>query len=335
MDSGRTAASDSLELSDGRRLVYSITGPADGAPVLYCHGAIGTPLGGSVDLRTVTARLRVRHIAPSRPGVGGSDRLPARRVADFAADVRELADALGLQAFSVVGVSAGGPYALALAHALGARITRVAVCSSLSPLCAPHQTPGMQRRIRLALSLLARYPGFCRVLGDATLPVIARHPALLSHVIAAHAAPSERGRLARPAERAAASTSFLDAAAGGVEGLIDDFLTYSAPWGFEVSEIGCEVQLWHGLDDVLVPPEHALQLAATLPRCRVFLDPGEGHHFFRSNLARILAVLVGGEPGGGAAVETTVAGARALVRRRGALRPPRGAPRALAAGAGR
>jgi pimeloyl-ACP methyl ester carboxylesterase len=52
------------------------------------------------------------------------------------------------------------------------------------------------------------------------------------------------------------------------------------------------VHLWHGVSDPLVPVEHALQLAATLPNCRVFVDPDEGHHFFRSNLDQILAALV-------------------------------------------
>jgi len=45
--------------------------------------------------------------------------------------------------------------------------------------------------------------------------------------------------------------------------------------------------------DPLVPVEHALQLAVTLPRCRMFFDPDEGHHFFRRRLPRILALLVG------------------------------------------
>jgi pimeloyl-ACP methyl ester carboxylesterase len=331
MRSDRTARSDSLKLSDGRRMVFRVTGPADGLPVLYCHGAIGTPLGASVDLEAMADRLAVRYIAPSRPGVGGSDPLPGRTVLDFAADVRELADALELERFSVVGVSAGGPYALAIAHQLRARVRRVAVCSSLSPLFAPHRTPGMLRRIRLALSLVARAPGLCCAVGDAVLPVIARHPELLSHVIAAHAAPSERERLARPAERSAASTSFLDAAAGGVAGMVEDFLIYSREWGFPLEEIYGEVHLWHGLDDALVPVEHALALAATLRRCRLFLDQAEGHHFFRSNLARILGVLIGREADAGAGVETTIAAARALVGRRGSLRPLPAAPRAAGA----
>ena len=212
---------------------------------------------------------------------------------DFAQDVGELADALALKHFSVIGVSAGGPYALGLAYRLRGRVGRVAICSSLSPLGPPHRTPGVQRRVRLALELLARRPTLCRMIGDAVLPAVARHTELVNRVICAHAAPGERHRLADGRERAAASDSFLDATQAGVGGLIDDYLTYAAAgWGFPLAEVYNEIHLWHGAGDPLVPVEHALQLAASLPRCQVFIDPDEGHHFFRSSLHEILAALV-------------------------------------------
>jgi len=306
-----------LRLADGRRLSYSVTGPSDGIPVVYCHGAIGTPLGAAVDLDTIAAELGIRHLAISRPGLGGSDPAPGRTISDFAADVGQLADALGIERFALIGVSAGGPYALAIARELSARVTRVAVCSSLSPLCAPHRTPGMQLRIRLALSVLAGAPGLCAGLGDLAVPLVRRHPELLTRVIAAHAAPGERQQLQRADERSAASTSFLDAASEGVRGMIEDYLVYSGEWGFSAGEVQTDVHLWHGLQDPLVPIEHALQLAIALPHCRCFLDPDEGHHFFRRRLAKILAVLVGRVEDPGEEVEATIASVRAL----GAKRP--------------
>jgi hypothetical protein len=48
----------------------------------------------------------------------------------------------------------------------------------------------------------------------------------------------------------------------------------------------------------------------------VFLDPGEGHHFFRRNLAKILAVLVGRVDDPGEEVSTTIASVRARTARR-------------------
>ena len=148
------------------------------------------PLGGP---RGHRRRLGIRHIAVNRPGIGGSDRVASpRTVLEFAGDVEALTEALGVERFMVIGVSAGGPYALAAAHALGGRVLRVAVCSSLSPLCAPHRTPGMPARIGLALSALAAWPRACVTLGDLLLP---RDPAPSGPV-----APRDRG--ARRAQRA-------------------------------------------------------------------------------------------------------------------------------------
>ena len=52
----------------------------------------------------------IRIIAPDRPGLGLSTRLPGRQIADWPNDVRELADALGIARFAVIGISGGGPY---------------------------------------------------------------------------------------------------------------------------------------------------------------------------------------------------------------------------------
>ena len=283
---------EKLALRDGRSLSFSVIGPPTGWPVIYCHGAIGTPVEATVDLRQIVERVGVRYIAPSRPGVGGSDPQPGRTILDFADDIAALADRLGIERFSLLGVSAGGPYALGIAHLLGARVDRIALCSALSPFCQPHRAPGLRRRIGLPLAALAAAPQTARRIGNAVLPLLSRHPRLISAVIAAHAAPCERARLGTGCERGAASTSFLDAACGGVGGLIDDYLTYAHGWGFDPADVGAEVQLWHGAGDPLVPVEHALQLAAALPDCRVFVDPDEGHHFFRSSLEQILTTLV-------------------------------------------
>jgi len=299
-----------LRLSDGRLLTFVETGPSDGVPVIYCHGAIGSPLRDSVDLGPITERLKVRHIAVNRPGFGGADLACGRTVTAFADDLAALADALQLDTFFLVGVSAGGPYTLAAAHGLRQRVIRAAVCSSLSPLCAPHRTPGMPLRIRLGLTALAAVPQTARRVGDALLPILHRHPGLLHRVIAAHAAPTERARLAEADERHAAGASFLSATAYGVGGMIEDYLTYSRGWGFRPEDVQPEIQVWHGGLDPLVPVEHALQLAASLPACRVFVDPDEGHHFFRRRLEEIMTVLLKPDQGPDS---LSAAGARALL----------------------
>jgi fermentation-respiration switch protein FrsA (DUF1100 family) len=109
--------------------------------------------------------------------------------------------------------------------------------------------------------------------------------------------------------------------------MLQDYRIYAGEWGFEPAEVYNEVHLWHGVSDPLVPIDHALQLALAFPHSRVFFDPDEGHHFFRSSIGRILTMLVGGESScPGEHVTTTFDAARILVSQP-RVKPRRGAPR--------
>ncbi|MGO9819293.1 MAG: alpha/beta fold hydrolase [Solirubrobacteraceae bacterium] len=77
--------------------------------------------------------------------------------------------------------------------------------------------------------------------------------------------------------------------------MIDDFRCYSRGCGFETASVSPAVHVWHGAQDPLVPLDHAPALAISLPRCRMFLHPDEGHHLFRRRLGEILGALLGYE----------------------------------------
>ena len=127
-----------VRTTDGRRLSTQVSGDPDGRPVFLLHGTPGSRLGPH-PRSAVLHRLGVRLISFDRPGYGGSDRLAGRRVADAAADVLAIADAYGLEKFSVVGRSGGGPHALACAALLPERTTKAAVLVGL----APHGADGL------------------------------------------------------------------------------------------------------------------------------------------------------------------------------------------------
>lgn len=156
-------------LRDGRRLAYLATGPRDGMLVLYLHGAIGSPQGADADLEAATHDLGIHYVMVSRPGFGASDPAPGRTLADFACDAAALADELGRERFAVVGVSAGGPYALACAHELPERVAAAAVVSCMAPGCG---TPaGLPLPVRLGLRALRARPRTCAHAGDALLAI--------------------------------------------------------------------------------------------------------------------------------------------------------------------
>jgi pimeloyl-ACP methyl ester carboxylesterase len=281
-----------VELRDGRRLAYASLGRTAGSPVFYLHGAIGSPLRPAPALEAVIADLGVRYVMVSRPGFGASDAHPGRTMLGFADDLAQLADALALERFAVVGVSAGGPYALACAHALRARVTAAAVVSSLSCMCPPHAVAGLPARIRIPLRALAAAPGPAAILGDAVVALVRRHPGLLLRTMTAGASSADRTVLDDAETGDGAVQGFLAATVGGVRGLVADYELTCRPWGFAPEDVDHDVHLWHGVQDRLVPVEHALQLAVALPRCRTALDPDEGHFFYRRRLREILGALV-------------------------------------------
>jgi pimeloyl-ACP methyl ester carboxylesterase len=279
-------------LRDGRRLAYSEAGRPSGEPVLYLHGAIGTPYRRSAELDGVIAELGIRYLMVNRPGFGQSDALPGRTLLDHADDLSQLADRLGLERFAVVGVSTGAPYALAAALRLPDRVHAAAAVSSLSPLRddAPR---GMPLRLRLALGLLRAAPGFCTRAGDSVVRLLERHPSLLLRAMVTGAPEADRSLLDDSHASQTAAQSFLAAARGGVGEMINDYRLCSGPWGFAPSEIDTTVHVWHGMRDQLVPVDHALALAAEIRRSRISLDPEDGHFFFRRRLRDILGGLLG------------------------------------------
>ncbi|WP_314146707.1 alpha/beta hydrolase [uncultured Leifsonia sp.] len=123
----------SLALPDGRALRFFDTGGADDAPVLVWHH--GTPQTGAViaPIAEAAARRGVRVVSAARPGYPGSDPLPGRTVADAAADVIALLDALGVDRFVTAGASGGGPHALACADLAPRRTAAVVTLAGIAP----------------------------------------------------------------------------------------------------------------------------------------------------------------------------------------------------------
>src|SRR5689334_6768677 len=117
-----------LRLRDGRRLAYNEWGDPRGKPVLYFHGLHSSRLALYRDADFFAAH-GIRFITTDRPGVGQSDPQPHRTLLDWPADVIQLADALGLDRFAILAITGGGPYALACAYAIPARLTGVAIVS--------------------------------------------------------------------------------------------------------------------------------------------------------------------------------------------------------------
>ena len=194
------ASSKVLTLRDGRRLGYSEFGAPGGRPMLYCHGFPASRLDGQI-AHEAALRLDVRLIAPDRPGFGLSDFQAKRRIVDWPRDLLELADALMIARFPLLGISGGAPYAVACAGAIPDRLTTAGIVSGLGQADRAEYTAGMNSFARASFALARSAPLLSRLFNRALAPLLRRSPRLLLKLLASHLPPSDQEVLAVPVRK--------------------------------------------------------------------------------------------------------------------------------------
>lgn len=277
-----------LTLEDGRRLGYLDVGAKDGFALFHFHGH-GSSRLEALALASAAERVGVRVIAFDRPGIGRSDPKPGDRLLDWPADMAEAADRLGIARFAVQGMSAGGPYALACAHAFPAR---VAVCALVSAV----PTPEIARRCgpalrRLAWWVAARFPRYLRRRLEAFRPDRVESDAAIRArmVRLARWLGGEDLRLMEIAEhRDLLARTLAETARQGGAGNRSEIARLVRPWGFALHDIAAPVLVWHGVQDRIMTIEPARRMARSLKTCTATFYPEEGHFSLLVNRADAL-----------------------------------------------
>lgn len=280
-----------LRLRDGRTLGYAEYGVQGGKPLFVLHGSPGCRLQVRAAHGPAVAR-GIRIIAPDRPGLGLSTRKPGREIADWPDDVRELADALGLARFAVIGISGGGPYAAACAWRLPGRLTRVGIVSGVAPGAGPNLADGLRRHGHGVFNLILSTPWLMGAVLALGATPLRRFPEHVFARVQALAPPVDQPILRRPAVAAALTAGLREAFRNGGQGAADDLLLLMRPLTFCLGEIEVPVRLWHGEADGIVPVGMGRYLAEALPGCRAEFIPGGGHYLVFDRIGPFLDAMI-------------------------------------------
>ncbi|WP_346385313.1 alpha/beta hydrolase [Nocardioides sp.] len=252
---------DLIGLPDGRQLQAWTGGAPDGSPVVFFHGCPDTrhaAMSGDADARSAGVRL----VAFNRPGYGGSDPAPSTQTT-VADDVAAAADSLGIGAFSVLGMSIGGPYALATAARHPDRVRSAAVVSSIANLPERWLDGSVEEVMERSrpefeayVAELAPDDSDDRALVDRFLDGMpAADAALLSATPVAETAASVREALAQ------------------THGFLRDAALSFRPWDFRVEDVRCPTTVFQGRLDTNHPPVNGEALARQLPDGRLVVRP--------------------------------------------------------------
>jgi pimeloyl-ACP methyl ester carboxylesterase len=267
-----------IPIPDGRDIDVLTTGPEDGFP-LVVHG--GTPSGLVVNsaVAEAAAERGLRYVEAARPGYEGSTPRPGRRVADVAADVAVVLDALGAGQFVSIGMSGGGPHTLACAALLPGRCLAAASIAGV----APYDAEGLDFMAGMGPENVTEFTLTLRG-ADALTPYLEKEAEPLRDITGEQIAAALGGLIA-DADAGVITGEFADELAAntraalrnGVAGWRDDDLAFAANWGFSLDALAGRVAIWQGDADLMVPFAHGRWLAAHIPGARVHLEPGAGH----------------------------------------------------------
>jgi pimeloyl-ACP methyl ester carboxylesterase len=278
-----------ITLRDGRSLGYAEFGDPTGRPIFLFNGSASRrfyPFDPGVE-----AALNARVITVERPGIGLSAPKARRTLLDWADDVRELADRLGIERFAVAGASAGGPYGAVCAYRLPERVSALALISSLAPFDVPEVTKGMNVTYRI-LPFLVRYApwflNFAQSLSVGRPEMVwkqfyKRLPKCDKAILLAHPNIDLKSMLVN---------DLPEIYRQGPQGIVADMAVLTGPWGFSPADIRVKTKVWQGDQDVNVPPAMARYLSRAIPNAQLQIIPNEGHVMYLNHWPEIVAFLV-------------------------------------------
>ena len=267
-----------IRVREGRQLGVAEFGPPDGRAIIWFHGTPGARRQVPDEARIIAGLEGVRIIGVDRPGVGLSTPHLYDALADLVPDLEIVADRLGLERFAVIGLSGGGPYALATAHGLGDRVPAVGILGGVVPSTGPDAMGGglvgVATRFRPILPLVREPLGF-------TLTQLIRITKPIGKpMLKLYARVSPEGDR-RVLERDEIGTMFLDdlSTNGGrsMRAFVYDAILFTRDWGFSVHDVSQPVTWWHGDADHIVPLAHAQHLVPRIPDAQLLIRPGESH----------------------------------------------------------
>ena len=267
-----------FERKNGLIVAYEEYGDPAGEPVIFCHGWPASRLQGAL-AHGAALELGLRIISPDRPGISLSQFQAGRTLLDWPPLVAELAQALNLGRYRVLGISGGAPYTLATAWANKDAVRAATVVSGAIPLAERSTDKGLFFAYVWLMRIHRRSPAMIEFIFRMLRPLmwIPVPDALIPMAVGLQ---EGRAGKALMRDRKACEICFKagrEAWRNGAAGPAHDGALYAQPWGFSPREIRVPVRLWHGKIDRRFSWKLAESLASGIPGCATHFVENEGH----------------------------------------------------------
>ncbi len=274
----RPALEGTVAVRGDRRLSFAEYGSRRGPAIVWMHGTPGARRQIPLEAREYADRVGVRIIGLDRPGIGSSTPYLYPNILDWTQDLELLLDTLAIDTVRVIGLSGGGPYALAAGAALPDRVHGVGVLGGVGPTRGVDAVDGgiIQLAVHLAPFIsVARVP-----LGMGLTVAIRLVKPLAGPALDLYASVQpigDKNLLARPEFKAMFLDDLLNGSRFQTSAPLNDLVLFTRDWGFELADVQVPVRWWHGDADHIVPFRHGQEVVDRLPDATMSTIDGESH----------------------------------------------------------
>lgn len=279
-----------IVLKDSRRLCYSEYGSLNGYPIIYCHGSQSSRFEMHYD-ESFAVDINIRIITVDRPGHGESDFNPNGSVLSFTNDIDQLTRILGITEFSVVGMSAGAPFAMGIAHMLRKKTKKLGIISGFAPYTKETEKL-LSKEVNILLKMAKSFPIFLRFMLRIQTWQLKRNPKnVLKNFLKVMSAPDQEV-LKSELVMNVFEKFFTEAFKNGSKGVAHEISKILVQdWKFKLNDIIVPTFIWHGSEDNNVPKEWAMYTHETISNSQLKIFPNEGHLIIFKNAQEIFTAL--------------------------------------------
>lgn len=281
----------SIILKDGRKLTYCVQGNPKGKNILLLHGAPGHSLFWNKLPGFYEACEEFRFISVDRRGYGTSDYKNDNTFLNYTDDIVELLDHLKTGKAAVLGVSGGGPYALACVYKIPERINKALIVSSAGPVDVKKIENAISSTNRTVYKIARRFSWLMNLNMRLLISWQTKNPTKFLRKMSYKLSGPDKKAIDSSIVQEIMKDIYLISNRKSWRGYAGDVILQSKDWGFDLSRIEPEVMVFQANNDTSSPPAVSEYFYEMIPDCKLYCYENAGHLWHLVNMSEILSKI--------------------------------------------
>lgn len=282
-----------ITLANGRIIGYVEYGDSTGYPVFYFHGGQESRLSSKF-MDSIANNMNVRVISPDRPGVGLSTFQENRQFLDWGKDIAELANSLGLEKYSIFGLSGGAPHVLSCLISDSSRITNASIVSGATPYNYKGTLKGMWFPVKIIHWFASWENGkqLKKFIQNDFDGLVKKPEKRIKQFQSYLPKPDKKLMTDHPEYGWEFIEGSKESYRQGIDAVVQEWKLYVSDWNMDLSSIYFPIKLWYGAKDKMAPVNRGYYYHNVLPKSTLKVFENEGHFsLIRNHLEEILTEL--------------------------------------------